>query len=241
MSTARLSQTTPSPAYERAPAPADPLPMDARGITKHWPKAPAPVLDDVDVVVAPGRSVWVGGRNGAGKTTLFRILAGLIDPDAGDVRAYGYHPFRQRREYQRRVHFLSAGNSGVYARLTVRGQLDCWARMALIPRAERAAAVARTLEECALEELANHRSDRLSMGQRQRVKIALTFVATPDVVLLDEPRNSLDAEGAAILRNAIQATLDRGGSVLWCSPTGETIDFDFDERYILEGGKLRPE
>jgi ABC-type multidrug transport system ATPase subunit len=215
-------------------------PLEIRGVVKRWRKAPAPTLNGVDLSVREGHRVWIGGRNGAGKTTLLRIVSGLIDPDKGEVTAYGLHPVRDRREFHRRVRFLSAGNTGLYSRLTVKQQIDCWARIALIPRDMRAAVVDEILEAFALGDLRGRRSDRLSMGQRQRLRIALAFIGRPDVVLLDEPHTSLDGEGGVALREAIDATARRGGAVVWCSPTGDHIDFEFEDAYVLENGVLRP-
>ena len=113
--------------------------------------------------------------------------------------------------YQRRVGFL-AGNTGLYARLSVRRQLDCWARIAYIPRDRREETIARVMRDFDLTSLAAQRSDRLSMGQRQRLRLDHDFIGEPDLVLLDEPRNSLDSEGGAMLHMAIRGTVDRGGA-----------------------------
>ncbi|HKP21803.1 MAG TPA: ABC transporter ATP-binding protein [Thermoleophilaceae bacterium] len=246
-------ETAPAPARAPSPAPAlngvpsvieeprpdQPLPLEIRNVVKGWGRKNPPVLKGIDLEIEPGQLVWVGGRNGVGKTTLLRVVSGLIGATDGEVRAFGLDPKRDRRAYQRRVAFLSAGNTGVYARLTVRQQLDVWARIAFVPRAERAAAVDSALEQFMLEDLAGNRSDRLSMGQRQRLRIAMTFIGGPDLLLLDEPRTSLDGEGGAILTNAIRETIMRGGAVLWVSPTGEPIGMRFDQRHVIEDGKLR--
>lgn len=233
--------THPSPEMNTAPsAPPDgPPALEIWDIVKQWDKHRPRVLDGVDLVVERGRLVWIGGQNGAGKTTLLRVASGLIGPTEGEVRAFGLHPVRDRREYQRRVGFLSAGNLGVYARLTVQGQLDCWARIAFIPRARRKQIVTDVMGAFALHELAEQRSDRLSMGQRQRLRLAMTFIGDPDLVLLDEPRTSLDGEGGEMLVNAIQGVAARGGSVVWVSPTGEALPLEFHEHYLVEGGKLK--
>ena len=94
------------------------------------------------------------------------------------------------------------------------------------------------LDHFGLRAIAGNRSDRLSMGQRQRLRLAMTFVARPDLVLLDEPRNSLDGEGADMLAAAIEGVVDRDGAVLWISPSGEPVNVDFDTRYVLENGQL---
>jgi len=198
------------------------------------------VLENLELTLEPGSLTWVGGANGAGKTTLLRVIAGLISPTSGHVRVFGFHPERDRRAYQQRLAFLSASSTGMYARLTVCKQIDYWARIAFVPRAQRAEAVAEALHDFSLEDLSDRRVDRLSMGQRQRVRLAMTFVKEPDLVLLDEPRNSLDTEGAATLVAAIHRVCARGGAVLWCSPLGEPLGLRFDRRLLLEDRKLRP-
>jgi ABC-type multidrug transport system ATPase subunit len=140
--------------------------------------------------------------------------------------------------YQQLVSFLPAGDRGLYARLTVRKQLEFCARIAMLSRDRFHAAVERELTAFDLHELADRRVDRISMGQRQRLRIAMTFLPRPDIVLLDEPLTSLDGDGAALLRRAIDELLARDGAVLWCSPSGERVDMPFDARWSLEHGKL---
>ncbi len=76
------------------------------------------------------------------------------------------------------------------------------------------------------------------MGQRQRLRIAMTFLPRPEVVLLDEPLTSLDAEAGELLQRAIAELLERDGAVLWCSPSGEHLDLTFDAHWMLERGRL---
>jgi ABC-2 type transport system ATP-binding protein len=89
-----------------------------------------------------------------------------------------------------------------------------------------------------LEDLAKRRADRLSQGQRQRLRLALTVIHRPKVTLLDEPTNSLDQAGVEMLRLAMRDMLIAGGSVIWCSPLGEEQPAAFDETFVLEHGKL---
>ena len=223
-----------------APARRSDLPMALalRGVSKAWDKGRVPVLDEVDLDLDIGAKVRIAGRNGVGKTTLMRIAAGLIDPDRGRAEVWGTSAIEHPQRYQRLVSFLPAGDRGLYARLSVRRQLDFWARIAMVPRGEVAARVEEAIETFDLRELADRRVDRMSMGQRQRLRIAMTFLTRPDVVLLDEPLTSLDGEGAQLLYAAIERVLDEGGAVLWCSPAGERVDFEFDRTYLLEAGRL---
>jgi len=207
------------------------------GLVKAWPGRP-PVVDDVSLTLRRGEVTWIGGRNGVGKTTLLRIAAGLIRAERGVVSVLGLSPERDRREFQRHVALLSAGDRGLFARLSVREHLMYWARLNLLPRGQRVRLVERAIESFALQELAGHRADRMSMGQRQRLRLAMTFLPEPDAILLDEPRNSLDDDGYAVLNDSVDTALARGASVLWCSPRGEDRVLRFDASYTLEGGKL---
>jgi ABC-2 type transport system ATP-binding protein len=197
------------------------------------------VLDGVELELEPGEAVLVAGRNGAGKTTLLRIAAGLIAPDQGVVSAFGLSPERRARDYRRRVGLLSAGDRGLYARLTVRQNLEFNAALALIPNARRAAAIDRALARFSLEPLSPRRVDRISLGQRQRVRLALAFLTDPGLVLLDEPSTSLDEAGIAGLREALADVTARGGAALWCAPTGTPPALPADRAYVLEQGVLR--
>ena len=214
-------------------------PLVVEGVTKRWRKDMPPVLREAQLELGPGDLVWLGGANGVGKTTLLRIAAGLIAPDDGSVSVYRLHPERDRRSYQRLVGFLPAGDRGLYARLTVRHQLEFSAGVALIPRRDRRQAIERALDRFDLRALADRRLDRMSMGQRQRVRLAITFLHEPQVILLDEPRTSLDDAGVSLIRSALDAALHRGCAAIWCSPGDERWDGAFQAAYILEGGQLR--
>ena len=225
---------------ERAAAEAErtAAPLALRGLSKRWRKDLPLVLDDLDLTLEPGTTTWVGGRNGVGKTTMLRVAAGLIDADSGRAEVWGVTARENRVRYQRLVSFLPAGDRGLYARLTVRRQLEFWARIAMVAPARVDAAVAWAIETFELDELAGHRVDRMSMGQRQRLRIAMTFLPRPEVVLLDEPLTSLDEEGGTLLLAAVAEVLARDGAVLWCSPSGEHLDMKFNASWTIERGRL---
>jgi ABC-2 type transport system ATP-binding protein len=208
------------------------------GLTKRWQTDQPPVLDDVSLRLEPGTTTWVGGRNGAGKTTMLRIAAGLIDPDIGRAEARGMTVHANRARYQRLVAFLPAGDRGLYARLSVRRHLEFWARISMLPRDRVRRRVEDAIDTFELRDLADRRVDRMSMGQRQRLRIAMTFLPRPEVVLLDEPLTSLDEEGTALLEQAIHEVLSRDGAALWCSPSGEHQNTNFDARMTIDHGRL---
>jgi ABC-2 type transport system ATP-binding protein len=210
------------------------------GIFKRWDPARPNVLDGVTVELPAGTVIAIGGVNGAGKTTLLRIAAGLIMPDAGVVRAFDLDPELDRTAFQRRVGFVTAGNSGLYGRLRVEHHLDLVARLGLLPGEQARAAKAHALEAFALDDLCGRRVDRLSMGQRQRLRLALGLLHDPDVALLDEPLSSLDDEGAGQVSAALERLRARGGSAIVCAPTGDDRALRADIRYVVEDGSLIP-
>lgn len=237
-----MSSLAPAALAAPAPAPTGELahPLALRDVSKRWRKDLPLVLDDLSLSLAPGTKTWIGGRNGVGKTTMLRIAAGLIDPDAGRAEVWGVSARENRSRYQQLVSFLPAGDRGLYARLTVRRQLEFSARIALVPRSQFQAAVDAAIAQFDLAELAQRRVDRISMGQRQRLRIAMTFLGQPEILLLDEPLTSLDGEGATLLERALDELLERDGAVLWCSPSGEHLDIDFDARFTIDRGSLTP-
>lgn len=211
-----------------------------QGVWRYWGRGSKrwAVLRDIDLQVPAGTVIGIGGANGAGKTTLLRIATGILAPNAGTVTIDGIPSDAGWREYHRRIGFLSAGDRGLYARFSVRGHLNYVARIAFVPRAERRRLVDETIERFGLADLTKRRADRLSQGQRQRLRLALTVVHRPKVLLLDEPRNSLDEQGLAMLADAIGEVLARQGAVIWCSPAGEQQPIEFDRRLVIEGGRL---
>jgi ABC-2 type transport system ATP-binding protein len=236
----KLSPVPPTEGADSAPTPlrvADGL-LELRSLRKRWRGNPQPVLEGVDLDLRPGTCTWVGGRNGAGKTTLLRIAGGLIAPDSGTVSLRGLDPERNRRLFVQRVGLLTAGDRGIYARFSPRQHLEWVTRLAFVPFRTRAQHIERAIELFELGALADRRADRMSLGQRQRLRLAMTFLHTPEVVLLDEPLNSLDDEGVGILLQALEMHKAAGGTAMWCSPPSDQRSIDFDRKYLLVDGLL---
>jgi ABC-2 type transport system ATP-binding protein len=144
--------------------------MNVAGVGKRF--GVKQVLSDVSFSAAPGERLAVIGPNGAGKTTLLQILAGSLASDGGELALppAGWVP----------------QHSAVYSRLTVRENLQLFARLEQAPPA----AVDRMLELTGLE--GDEETGKLSGGNRQRLNIAVGLLGDPPLVLLDEPSASLD-------------------------------------------------
>jgi ABC-2 type transport system ATP-binding protein len=212
--------------------------LELEGLYHKWKGPKPPVLDDVSLTLRAGEVTWIGGRNGAGKTTLLRLAAGILLPQRGSVRLGELTPTSRGNHYRRQIGFLSAGDRSLQARMRVSQQLDYWARLAYVPRERRAELVAVNLQRFGLEEFAERRVDRMSQGQRQRIRLAMAFLHEPRAVLLDEPRNSLDDDGYQVLGTQISRAATEGATVLWCSPRGEDRVLASDTGFTLENGHL---
>jgi len=144
------------------------------------------VFDGLDIDVPQGGFLLVTGPNGSGKTTLLRILAGLAAPTAGELELP-----------ERRLIGFIAHDPLVYRELTARENLTLFARLYGVPRwSER---VAELLEAFGLGAVADARVSTFSRGMQQRLGLARVLLPSPEVLVLDEPYNALDAEGSAVL------------------------------------------
>jgi ABC-2 type transport system ATP-binding protein len=222
------------------PAPhrnAGPL-LAVEGLCKWWAGRAEPTLDELDLEVNAGDVVSITGRNGAGKTTLLRIIGGLVEPDRGTVHLGDIRLGTRRRSYQRQIGLLSPGDRALYARVTVRRNLDLWARLALMEAGAREDAMRYCDARFELADISDLRVDRLSMGQRQRVRLALAFLHVPQVVLLDEPATSLDSAGLDLLRGAVADLAERGGACLAVAPEGADTGLRVGRQLILRDGRL---
>jgi ABC-2 type transport system ATP-binding protein len=212
--------------------------LELKNLYHRWKGPKPPVLDEVSLILHAGEVTWIGGRNGVGKTTLLRLAAGILLPQRGTVRIGELTPSSKGNAYRRQIGFLSAGDRSLQARMKVSQQLDYWARLAYVPRERREELVAVSLQRFGLEEFAERRVDRMSQGQRQRIRLAMAFLHEPRVVLLDEPRNSLDDDGYQLLGEQIERAAGGGATILWCSPRGEDRVLASDTGYTLEDGHL---
>jgi heme exporter protein A len=145
------------------------------------------VLRGVDFEVARGATVLVTGPNGSGKTTLLRIVAGLAAPSGGEIAVDSE---RARLGY--------VGHEPlVYRELTALENLDLYGRLYRVP--DRRERIGMLLERFGLWEARGERAGAYSRGMLQRLALCRALLHEPELLVLDEPFNALDVEGAALL------------------------------------------
>ncbi len=158
--------------------------ISARGLAKRY--GDRRVFGGVDLDLAAGGFLLVTGPNGSGKTTLLRVLAGLAAPTAGELRL----PERGTVGY--------LGHEPlVYRELSPLENLTLFGRLYRIP--ERAERIGMLLERFGLWEVRHERVSTFSRGMQQRLGLCRVLLHEPALLLLDEPFNALDAQGAELL------------------------------------------
>jgi spermidine/putrescine transport system ATP-binding protein len=163
--------------------------VELRNATKRFGDVVA--VDGVDLAVKTGEFVSIIGPSGCGKTTTMRMIAGLDQPDAGEVIIRG-KAMQGVPPYERNV-ALVFQSFALFPHLDVVGNVEFGLRMRGVGKAERRERAMRALRTVGLEGFASRRIGQLSGGQRQRVALARALVVEPALILLDEPLGSLDA------------------------------------------------
>ncbi len=186
-----------------------------------------PAVEDVTFTVPYGAVVGLLGPNGAGKTTVMKAVAGLIRPTTGTARIAA-HDGRPKAPATLLGFALDPPGMDPGHRAT--RHLEIAAVMADVPR-ER---IEEVIVTYGLQECASRRVRTLSTGQRQRLALATAQLASPSILMLDEPTNGLDANGVRWLRGALRRLADAGGAVLVSSHMLFELQQLVDEVVVLQ-------
>jgi ABC-2 type transport system ATP-binding protein len=193
--------------------------LRAAGVARRYGDLEA--LAPTDLALHAGETVALVGPNGAGKSTLLSILAGALQPSSGRVEGgarVGWVP-------QRPAH---------YARLSARENLELFGRLEGV--AEPGAAAARLLERFSLPP--DKPSGDLSVGNRQRLNVALSLLGDPHVLLLDEPTASLDPGQRRRVWEVVNGVRGEGGAVCFATQNVEEVGEHSDRVLVLQDGRV---
>jgi ABC-2 type transport system ATP-binding protein len=177
----------------------------------HRTFGPVTALDGVDLNLKGAAIVGVAGPNGAGKTTLIETLLGLLAPSAGTVRVNGTDPRSFDGDDRRRLGYMPQ-HEAIYRDLTVRGNVDFFARLYGVE--DRQSAVAKAIDLVDLTDRADDRVSALSGGMIRRTSLACALIHEPEILFLDEPTVGLDPQLRATMWDRFRARRDEGALVL---------------------------
>ncbi len=163
--------------------------ISARGLTRRFRELTA--VDALDLEVPRGALFGLVGPDGAGKTTTLRMLAGVLRPTAGDALVAGVSVARDPEEVKRHIAYMSQ-RFGLYHDLTVRENIDFYADLYEVPRAERPSRLERLYRFSGLGPFERRPAGKLSGGMKQKLSLCCALVHRPEILLLDEPTFGVD-------------------------------------------------
>jgi ABC-type Fe3+/spermidine/putrescine transport system ATPase subunit len=195
------------------------------------------VLDRCGLSVPRGTVATLLGPSGCGKTTLLRVIAGFVDPDSGTVRIGG-RDVTDLPPNRRNVGYVFQ-NYALFPHLTVAGNVAYGLKVRRVGRAETEERVRRALDLVEMGGFADRYPARLSGGQQQRVAIARALVLEPEVLLLDEPFNALDAKLRLSMQVELRKLIDRLGitAIFVTHDQGEAMTLS-DTVAVMRGGRI---
>lgn len=191
------------------------------------------ILDDINLKLFPGKIYGIVGKNGSGKTMLFRVIAGLIRVNKGEVLFKEKNLFEKTKNPP--VVGITIENMGMYPEFTGFRNLEFLAGIRKIATDED---IRRSIERVGLDPDDKRPIKKYSLGMRQRITLAQAFMERPEILLLDEPTNGLDESGVELVRGILKEEAKRGAIVFLSSHNKEDIECLCDEIFRINCGRL---
>jgi len=209
--------------------------IEIRGLRKAF--GGQTVLDGIDLRVEAGSVFALLGPNGAGKTTLISILSTLVDPDGGTATVCGHDVVADREGVKESIS-LTGQSAAVDGVLTGEENLRMMARLSGYTAAGARRRASELLESFDLAGSARKRVATYSGGMRRRLDLALSLVATPPVIFLDEPTTGLDTRSRQALWDIIDGLARAGTTILLTTQYLEEADHLADRIAVLDHGAI---
>ena len=214
--------------------PDHPLALDIKGLSKRFDR---PAVDNLDLQVRAGEFYALLGPNGAGKTTLLRMVAGLLQPDAGSISVLGIDARRDPVAAKRLIAWVS-DEPMVYDRLTPLEYLQFVAGLWQVPAAEAEVRARTLLDWLGLSPHADERCGSFSKGMLQKVALAGAMVHEPRLIILDEPLTGLDAGSARQVKNVLLDKVRQGVTVIMTTHILEVAERMAERIGVIAAGRL---
>lgn len=204
-------------------------------VTKRFGDGPA-ALDAVSGEVKGGAITGLVGPDGAGKTTLIRLMTGLMMPDNGTVEVLGFDTQKNPAAIQASIGYMPQ-RFGLYEDLSVQENLDLYADLRGLPKAERASAFEELLTFTDLKRFTTRLAGKLSGGMKQKLGLACALLKKPRLLLLDEPGVGVDPISRRDLWKMVENLTQEGIGVLWSTAYLDEAEA-CDHVLLLNQGKL---
>ena len=217
------------------PHSAHPVPaLAVRGLHKSFDR---PAVDGLDLVVRGAEFYTLLGPNGAGKTTTLRMVAGLLQPDAGDIAVFGIDRLADPVSAKQVMAWVS-DEPMIYDKLTPYEYLEFVAGLWSVDAATAQARADELIEWLGLAPHAHERCESFSRGMRQKVALAGALVHDPRLIILDEPLTGLDAGSARQVKDVLLQRVRAGGTVLMTTHILEVAERMAERIGVIAKGRL---
>jgi ABC-2 type transport system ATP-binding protein len=187
--------------------------------------------------VGAGEVVGILGPNGAGKTTTINMATTLLKMDGGQASIGGFD-VETEPEVVRQLFGVAGQSAAVDEKLTARENLELFARLYKIPRAERKDRIAGLIDRFGLDEIADRPASTYSGGERRRLDLVAALVAEPPVVFLDEPTTGLDPRARTELWNTVRELASDGTAIVLTTQYLEEADQLADRILLIDKGTI---
>jgi ABC-2 type transport system ATP-binding protein len=215
--------------------PHNPYAIEVKNLTKSY--GTNNVLKGIHFNVERGTMLALLGPNGAGKTTTVRILSTLLSFDGGEITVEG-HNVKTEADKVREVIGLTGQSAAIDELLTGRENLEMMGRLYRLTSASAKARAQELLEEFNLLDAAERPAKTYSGGMRRRLDLAVSLIATPPIVFLDEPTTGLDPRSRIAMWKIIRKLMDDGTTILLTTQYLEEADQLADQIVVIDGGKV---
>ncbi len=209
--------------------------IEAKKLTKSF--GDNDVLKGLNLKVERGTMLALLGPNGAGKTTTVRILSTLLKYDSGEVTVEGYD-VKEKADKVRSVIGLTGQSATVDELLTGRENLVMMGRLYRLTKDSAKERAKELLEDFDLVEAGDRPAKTYSGGMRRRLDLAVSLIATPPVIFLDEPTTGLDPRSRLTMWEIIKGLMDKGTTILLTTQYLEEADQLADRVAVIDNGKV---
>jgi ABC-2 type transport system ATP-binding protein len=208
------------------------LVVELRGVDKAFDSNPA--LANLDLLVPKGRITVLLGPNGAGKTTAIRVITGALEPDAGQVRTFGWDPARYGEQVRIRCGIVSA-KPALYDRLTGWDNMQYSAELYGLGR-RATDKIREAAGRFGIVDALDQRVGGYSTGMKTRLALARSVLHDPELLLFDEPTSGLDPESSKAVLDLIREMTADGHTVVMCTHLLIEAEGLADQIIVLESG-----
>ncbi len=196
------------------------------------------VIDDISFFVEKGKIFGLLGGNGAGKTTIINCIADLHNIDSGAIEVFEKDLCKETIEIKKKIGFLFENTESLFDYLKGEEQLEFVADVYQLPRKVRKERIEESLSFWGLEDAGSKLIAKYSKGMRKRLAMASTLIHNPDLIVLDEPFDGLDATTNIKVKKIIKQLKVKGKTILVTSHVLSFIEDLADEVAIINKGKI---